>query len=883
VTAARDGSPVTNVAVTLYSDRSGTLADYVHTGGDNYYFFANVTPGTYYLEFSPDYGSGLMDEFYNDRSSLDVADAVVVTEGQVTVADVALDAYGMITGHVTAADSGAPLPDVAVEVYTSTAPGSYYVDSAQTDASGVYTVSDLAAGTYYLHFDPPIGDYAGEYYNDRAALAYADPVAVTLNTVQTADAALGRAGRLVGVVTAADTHLPLADVGVTLWTLNECGLCALHVGSQTTDASGAYTFTGLSSGVVYVDYYPNTDGASNDYLGEHYHNQPSGCGDAVTVTLGATTQVDEDLERGGQITGRVTAADGGAGLADVKVYRGGLLYATTDASGYYTLKGVRTGDYTLLFAPDKYGTSVAYAWQYYDQRSRESQADAIHVTAPEVKTVNQTLTRGGWITGKVSAGDTGEGLGSYFIAVYDEDHAYVSSDVDAYGSTDASGVYTTGVLPAGAYFIEFQSLSYSPEYLDEYYNGKFSLLTDVHDLAAADLINVTNGNATTINASLTRGGHITGRLTAADTGLPLEDIFARVYRASDGVQLYSLAAGFTDATGVYTTGALPSSSYKLQFVSLVDIEESLAPYVSAQFYPTVGNITAATPVAVTAPNNATADDVIQLGGHISGRVVTADTGQPSPNVGVYVQSATDAAASTIAYTTTALNGTYLTPGLWPGDYKVRFRKGTTCGEVSQYYYLKSSWATADLVPVTAPNVTPHITGVIGLGGGDWTTPVLAPVTPGSGGTLVYIGRHGTVYTIEAPSSAVTEDLDLVLTPIPDPTEAPLSGMGYAGEVFDLALYRNGQIVSGVSFQTAISVTIHYVNADMVGRNESTFELYRWVTDHWETVGTQTGENQTLDVADNLLVAHLMGLSRFSGQAALPGAVHWIYLPVVMKL
>ncbi len=884
MTSARDGSPVTNVAVTLYSDRSGTFADYVHTGGDDDYVFADVTPGTYYLEFSPDYGSGLLDEFYNNRLDLDTADAVVVTEGQLTVADVALDAYGLITGRVTVADNGAPLLDVTVEVYTSTAPDSTYVDSAQTDASGVYTISDLAPGTYYLHFDPPAGDYAGEYYNNRPTLAYADPVAVALNTVQTADAALGRAGRVVGVVTAADMHAPLADVRVRLWTLNDCGLCATQVDSEVTDASGRYTVTGLTSGVVYAEFEPLESGDAAFYLREYYHDQPSPCGDPITVTLGATQQVDEDLDRGGVITGRVTAADGGASLPAVKLFLDGFLVeGQTNASGYYTITALRTGDHTLQFAPDKNGASAAYAWQYYDTRNRESLADPIHITAPEVKTINQVLSRGGWITGKVTASDTGDELEDYFITVYDEDHAYISQP-DVYGSTDASGVYTTGMLPAGSYFIEFGDLAlYSSDYLDEYHNGKFSLLTEVADLTDADLVSVSGGNATTINAALTRGGRISGRLTSADTGLPLEGMVTRVYRASDGEQLYGLSGGMTDATGVYTTAALPSSNYILAFVASVDINDSLFPYVSQQFYHTVGGMAEATPLTVTAPDVTTADDVIQMGGYISGQVVTADTGEPSPYVGVYVMGATDPMSATIAYTATTVNGTYLTQGLWPGDYKVEFKKNLGCGAMTQYYYLKSTWDTADPVHVTALNVTPDITGVLGLSsGGDWTQPVSQPVTPGSAMTLVYVGRRGSVYTIKAPAGTVTGALDLVLTPILAPTELPLNTLDYAGEVFDLDFYHDGALASGISLQKPISATIRYANADLVGRDESTFKLYRW-TGNWEEVGVQSGESQTLDIAGNLLAARLTSLSRFSGQAALIGMLdHQVYLPLVLR-
>ncbi len=80
-------------------------------------------------------------------------------------------------------------------------------------------------------------------------------------------------------------------------------------------------------------------------------------GDPVNVGAGAVVSgINAVLARGGQFTGQVTAADGGALLQGVEVvvydnlgYRKGSAY--TSASGVYTTTGFRPGSYRLEFAP----------------------------------------------------------------------------------------------------------------------------------------------------------------------------------------------------------------------------------------------------------------------------------------------------------------------------------------------------------------------------------------------------------------------------------------------------------------------------------------------------------------------------------------------------
>jgi hypothetical protein len=80
---------------------------------------------------------------------------------------------GAISGHVTDMSNNG-LAGVSVQVYTSSGSS---VASASTDASGNYTVSSLANGSYKVGFG--LTGYIYEYYNDKHGLAAADVVVVS--------------------------------------------------------------------------------------------------------------------------------------------------------------------------------------------------------------------------------------------------------------------------------------------------------------------------------------------------------------------------------------------------------------------------------------------------------------------------------------------------------------------------------------------------------------------------------------------------------------------------------------------------------------------------------------------------------------------------------
>jgi 5-hydroxyisourate hydrolase-like protein (transthyretin family) len=372
--------------------------------------------------------------------------------------------------------------------------------AATTNASGFYTVTGLVSGSYQVHFDTSYwggtsAAYLGEYYNDRASLTTADPVAVADGGVTSGiDAALTLGGQITGRVTAADTGDPLEDVLVGA---DDSG--GNYV-SDLTDATGVYTVT-VPAGNYRLRFNP-AFGASVAYLSEYYNDKPTlATADAVPVTLGGvTSNINAVLNRGGQITGQVTAADGGAPLpyVSISVYDSNGVQAgsgSTNASGVYTTTGLATGSYRLYFSTGD------YIGKYYNDKASLATADPVNVTAPNlVSGINAVLARGGKISGRVTAADTGAPLSGVLVGAYDSNGTEVQYDY-----TDSCGNYTITGLPTGNYRVRFHGFTICANvggsyvlktYVGEYYNDKPSLAT-------ADVLAVTApGTVSNINAVL---------------------------------------------------------------------------------------------------------------------------------------------------------------------------------------------------------------------------------------------------------------------------------------------------------------------------------------------------------------------------------------------
>ena len=347
---------------------------------------------------------------------------------------------GAISGMVTDAGTHAGLANVAVGVFSLSAPGPSAPASpftpdgvdVRTGADGSYTVTGLTPGTDYQVCFEASGatggssdefGYVTQCYNNLPMLATPTLVTVTTGVTRSGiNAALSGGGALSGTVTeAAGTQQRLAGVDVFAMSLSVEGF-----GFATTGADGSYALKGLPAGSDYQVCFdasgtmgapgaPGATGGSSDlsgYVAQCYNNQPMlGTPTLVAAIVGATrTGVDAKLASGGAIAGTVTDAAGTHhGLAGVGIFVMSLSsesfgFATTGADGSYTLKGLPAGrDYQVCFMAvgAKGGSSdtTGYADQCYNNQPDLGMPTPVAVVVGATGTgINAALAGAGAIT-----------------------------------------------------------------------------------------------------------------------------------------------------------------------------------------------------------------------------------------------------------------------------------------------------------------------------------------------------------------------------------------------------------------------------------------------------------------------------------------------------
>lgn len=663
-----DSSGAKNTQVELYTT-GGDRVDAKTANAVGAYSFTNLSAGMYLIHFDPQSVAGaFLDEWYDNKPDLASATPVTVAEGSTTTGiDATLAPGARISGHVTAADTAAPLQSVTVRIYDL---AGNRVGYTSTDAAGAYTISPgLPSGSYKIYFSSPSGKaYLAEYYADKGDLASADAVAVVAPATRSGvDAALAPAARISGRVTDAVTGAGLINISVSI--SGDDG----SIGSTYTDANGDYTtYAGLASGSYELVFSPIFD--ESDYTTQRK---------SVTVTApNLLTGVNAALEKGGRITGRVTDSLGNP-LQSITVFVADETndyqrYVSTDAMGIYTDYALPTSSYTVHFRPS------GYLDEYYNDKPDRQLADRVAVTAPNTASaIDAVLAKGGAVSGRVTDAATGTGLDDVSVEIYD-----LSGDRVETASTDATGQYTTQtVLRAGDYRVKFipNDNGSACGYASEFYNHKPSS-------EAADLVRITPPtSATNIDAALQLGSTISGRVTAV-VGAGIKNVSVQVYDSTGE----RVADGRTNAAGVYIIApALPSGSYRVGFFPRSD---DAGRYLD-EFYDDKTVLALSVPITLAAPASATGiDAVLAQGGAITGRVTAAETGAGLPDVAVSVYNA---AGDAIGYANTGIDGVYNTTALPSGMYRVRFDPQ---GDSSAY----AGASYADAVAVTAPNITTNI-------------------------------------------------------------------------------------------------------------------------------------------------------------------------------
>lgn len=533
-----DGQPVPNGWVTVYDSNGDPVASSFTNASGAYQTSPGLGTGTYRVGFAAN-NQPWLPEFYQDRPDLDAATAVAVTAPlPITNFDATLARAGQVVGRVTVGGIG-----VRANVQVS---GTEIADYLTTDANGDYTTTEpLTSGVYTVQFL--------QYEPAQNLSPSTQTVVVTAGLTETVDGALTTGAQIIGHVREANGS-PLQGVTVYAFKDDFTGF-----GSTLSDATGAYSVTGLTSGAYILSY------NRADYITEFFDNQ-SDSTHAAHVAVSApniTSGIDVTLDPGGIISGTVTAADTGLPLTevDVTVVDEHGLYATStsvDTQGRFQARDLRTGTYRVSFTPYRQGKACGYQDAWYSGKTTVESADPVAVTAPNTTAnINIALSRGSSILGQVVSATTAEPIEGASALVID-----ANGDVVAEGSTNFLGYYvTTPPLPGGAYRVRFTDGTQGG--IDEYFNNQLSLE------AAAELTLTAPNDLSGISAALSDGGTLSGRVTAADTGAPLADISVTAYDTAG----HLVSAAWTEADGRYTIqDGLATGSYRLAFEPLAFTE-----------------------------------------------------------------------------------------------------------------------------------------------------------------------------------------------------------------------------------------------------------------------------------------------------------------------
>ncbi len=517
ITGVVSGPPALGgIAVNAYySNRDYSVAQ-TSTANNGSYTLGPLTSGPYRVYFMPN--SLYAGEWYNDAYRYRDAQIVNLTDHTVSDVNAHLETGGRITGTVTGTD-GAPVAWADVRIYP--AESEAMLLSAGADAQGRYATGlGLPDGTYDVEFNAPPG-YVTQWYQHAAGRGNATPVTITAgSTVTGVNAVLTiyETGAITGAVTAADTAAPLS---AWVYAYDDYGRQIRN----TYANGGAYVLNKLPPGAYRILF----DSPPAPYVGTYYHSQPAfSNAERITVTANMTvTHIDQALQRGGSITGTVSGPDGIPGVA-VYAYRRSPTYFSkstyTGLNGDYRLDGLDAGSYSVRFTP-----TAPYPRLWYANAFNESQAEPVTVTSgTTVPDINVTLAPLGYITGTITAADTGAAMPNAGIKVYGENGGPVGDTVYA----DADGHYRTSGLPDGHYYIYFDRNDWT-FYRSEYYghatNWDNAISVTVSAPAAVPNINVALG----------RGGSISGWIYDAKTGRLLSGVYVHLYSAPD----YAYVAG----------------------------------------------------------------------------------------------------------------------------------------------------------------------------------------------------------------------------------------------------------------------------------------------------------------------------------------------------
>ena len=358
---------------------------------DGTFVIYGVTPGTYTINF--------------EGGVITNAQELTVTAGQ-SLTDVVLNvvAGATLQGAILHGSTGLLLPNAEILI-TPDSEGASDSQLITSDAQGRYVIPHLAVGTYNLLVRK---EGLANYRTQIEVKTLTDKITVNLNPVN--------GGQLTGTLRDGVSNSLIANGQGIVTKVGE----EQPIESFFIDENGNFTVTGLAPGqyVIRVE--------SSGYSAAIVEN--------VSITAGATTQINPSLARSAGLTGKVVDGEGDRVTGvDVGLYNSsGELqnFATVNAQGVYSFNDLAAGNYQVkVLNGSRTLTSVDVQVQ-----------GGMTTTAPDA-----TLPVISQISGTVF-NNSGVGLADASVALYTADGEQLISTL-----ANGEGKFSFGILKAGTY------------------------------------------------------------------------------------------------------------------------------------------------------------------------------------------------------------------------------------------------------------------------------------------------------------------------------------------------------------------------------------------------------------------------------------------------
>lgn len=497
--------PISNAVITLHSFTMMGDSIFYQATTDTLGAFAidSVTSGVYALTVT---ASGYETLYIRDFEVGEDHDSV-----NLFLHDTLQVTGGTVFGHIRFDMSEDAVHNSVVEFINldNTKPNVF----AETNDEGSY-YAKVPAGQYYVSCSVSLHDstyFFQQYWDNATTLAQAKVLTVADGQIYAGinfnipDSVIAPHTVTFTGTVKSSLNTPIANAAVKVWASGEEDEGDREVVASTvTDSNGNYSIK-LSNLIQSKNAF--IVGAHAEGYGIQFYNNENAFFRAnilyafsdttfsnIDFTLSAHDTINT-YSLSGKVTDSVSSGIGGAFVMayDSADHDDHVRLAVTDSTGNYSIKGLASGTYYVLFY------ARGYVPQFYMNADKWENADAIHITNSSVTGINAALTAApqftasGTIVGQIHS-DNGTALAGVLVVVKNS-----NSNIVGYCITDASGSYSINGIVQGSYTISASISSYNSQQTTSSYNPS-SGTTTVQNLTMPSSVTEVNYSSSNVPA-----------------------------------------------------------------------------------------------------------------------------------------------------------------------------------------------------------------------------------------------------------------------------------------------------------------------------------------------------------------------------------------------